>query len=156
MALIPFRNNELWLDPFREMESIQREMNRLFDFSLTRGGDRERGLLEGLWNPAIDIYDSKDTLLIKAELPGVNKEDIELSVHNNVLTIKGEKKQEKETNEKGFVRSERFYGSFNRTISLPADVDAGKVQAEFKNGVLNVTLPKKEEAKKQQIKIDVT
>jgi len=85
----------------------------------------------------------------------VSKEDIDVSVLNDVLTIKGEKKQEKEVNEKGYVRSERFYGSFQRTIALPAGVDAAKVAAAYKNGVLELTLPKKEDAKPKQIKVDV-
>lgn len=155
MALIPWRARDLWTDPFRDLEQIQREVNRLFDFSLSRREDKETGLLEGMWTPAVDIFDSKDNILVRADLPGLKKEDIDISVRDNVLTIKGEKKQEKEVKEKEYVRTERFYGSFHSAMSLPAGVDESKVTAAYKNGVLEITLPKKEEAKPKQIKVDV-
>ncbi|MCM8796534.1 MAG: Hsp20/alpha crystallin family protein [Candidatus Omnitrophica bacterium] len=155
MALIPWRPREMWWDPFRDLEAIQNEMNRLFDSSLLRWSDRDVGLLEGAWSPAVDIYDSKGNVMVKADIPGMKKDEIEVSVNKDILIIKGEKKQEKETKEKDFVRTERFYGSFNRAIRLPAEVDASKVNATYKNGVLELVLPKKEEAKPKQLKIDI-
>jgi len=155
MAMIPWRPKELWWDPFRDLEMIQNEMNKLFDSSLVRWGDRNTGLLESAWSPAIDIYDSKDSVMVKADIPGMKKEEIDVSVYGDTLIIKGEKNQEKETKEKDFVRAERFYGSFNRAIRLPAEIDASKVNASYKNGVLELVLPKKEESKPKQLKIDV-
>jgi HSP20 family protein len=155
MALIPWRPREMWWDPFRDLETIQNEMNKMFDYSLIRWGDRDMGLLEGAWSPAIDIYDSKDNVMVKADIPGMKKEEINVSVHGDTLIINGEKKQEKETKEKGFVRTERFYGAFNRAIRLPAQIDASKVNATYKNGVLELVLPKKEESKPKQLKINI-
>lgn len=155
MALIPWRPKESWWDPFRDLETIQKEMNRMFDSSLVRWPSRDAGLLEGAWSPAIDIYDSKDNVLVKADIPGMNKDEIEVSVHGDTLILKGQKKQEKETKEKDFVRTERFYGVFNRAIHLPGQVDADKVDATYKNGVLELVLPKKEESKPKQLKIDI-
>jgi HSP20 family protein len=155
MAIIPWRPKQMWWDPFRDLESIQNEMNRMFDSSLVKWGDRDTSLLEGAWSPAVDIYDSKDTVMVKADIPGMSKDDIDVSVHNDILTIKGEKNHEKEIKEKDFVRTERFYGSFQRAIRLPAGIDAAKVGANYKNGVLEIILPKKEESKPKQLKIDI-
>jgi HSP20 family protein len=155
MAMVPWRKRGYSWGPLFELDNIQKEMNKLFDFSLARWLTRDGDLLERAWRPAIDIYDSKDNIVVKADLPGMSKDEIEVSVHNDTLTIKGEKKQEKEVREKDYVRSERLYGSFNRTIILPAEVDTSKVTATYKNGVLELTLPKKEEVKAKQIKIDV-
>jgi Molecular chaperone (small heat shock protein) len=155
MALIPWKSREAWSDPFRELEQIQNTMNRLFDVSLGRHTGKELMAWDTEWDPAVDVYDSKDAIVVKADLPGVNKEDIDISVLNDTLVIKGEKKQEKEVKEKGSIRSERFYGSFQRAITLPGGVDTGKVTAAYKNGVLELTLPKKEDAKPKQIKVDV-
>lgn len=155
MALIPYRKNDWLSDPFRELEMLQREMNRLFDFSLTRSPMEESTLLGGQWAPAIDVYDSKDNIMVKADLPGLTKDEIEVSVHNNNLIIKGEKKKDQEVKEENYYRTERFYGSFYRTIPLSSDVDADKVVAKYEDGVLSLTLPKKEEAKPKQITIDI-
>ena len=155
MALIPWRPRDLWQDPFRDLETIQNEMNKLFDSSLVGWRDRDAGLLEGVWNPAVDIYDSKDNVMVKADIPGMKKDEIDVSVHRDTLIIKGEKKREKETKESDFVRTERYYGSFNRAIRLPSEVQADKVNAAYKNGVLELVLPKKEESKPKQLKIDI-
>jgi HSP20 family protein len=155
MAIIPWRPKDSWWDPFRDLETIQSQMNKLFDSSLVKWTDRDTGLLEGAWSPAVDIYDSKDAVMVRADMPGMKKEEIDISVHGDALTLKGEKKHEEEKKDKGFVRTERFYGSFNRAIRLPAEVDAEKVEANYKNGVLELRLPKKEEAKPKQIKIDI-
>ena len=149
------RNHDLTLTPFTDLETLQREMNRLFDFSLSRPGYDDTSLLGGQWAPLVDIYDSKDNLVVKADLPGLSKDDIQVAIQENILTISGEKKQELNVSENEYLRTERFYGSFHRAITLPTEVDRTKVQANFKDGVLELILPKKEEAKPQQIKIDV-
>lgn len=140
--------------PFYELERLQDEINSLFDWSFS-GGHNRSGLLETGWAPAVDVYDSKDNVVVKADVPGLSKEDIDVSVQDNMITIKGEKKQEKETKEEGQIRTERFVGSFQRTIALPTDVDASKARAEYKNGTLELTLPKKEEARAKQISVKI-
>ncbi|HEO64040.1 MAG TPA: Hsp20/alpha crystallin family protein [Candidatus Omnitrophica bacterium] len=155
MALIPWRSKEMWINPFQDLERIQREMNRLFDSSLMGWQGRGSGLFEDAWSPAVDVYDSKDNIMVKADIPGMNKEDLDVSVYGDTLVIKGEKKQEKESRDKDFVRTERFYGAFQRIISLPAEVDAEKVSAVYKDGVLELVLAKKEESKPKQFKVDV-
>ena len=156
MNLIPWRSRGRdAYNPFYEMESLQNEMNKLFDFSLGRWGDRQYGLLDSGWSPAIDIYDSKDNLMIKADIPGMDKKDIDITIQGDTLVLKGEKKTDNEVKEKGYVKTERFYGSFNRAVRLPAEVDSTKVKATYKEGVLELVLPKKEEAKPKQINVDV-
>lgn len=155
MALIPWRPREDWWDPFTDLEKIKMQMNQLFNTSFTREGDRNAGLLDGVWSPAVDIYDSKESILVKADIPGLNKEDIDVTVHGDTLVIKGEKKNEKEVKEKDYVRTERFYGNFQRAIRLPSEVETNKVDATYKNGVLELVLPKSEKAKPKQIKLDI-
>ncbi|MBD3379712.1 MAG: Hsp20 family protein [Candidatus Omnitrophica bacterium] len=155
MAIIPWRQRRDVWQPFREMETLQDEMNRLFDLSLGRWPGRNAGLMESAWSPTVDVFESKDNIMVKADIPGMKKEDIEVSVRDDVLTIRGEKKEEKEAKEKGSVKTERFYGSFNRAIALPSPVDEDKVKASYKDGVLEIVLPKKEEEKPKQIQVDV-
>ena len=152
MKLVPWKARERGLDLFEDLEDFQREMNRLFDFGLRRPL-KVNG--SSLWAPAVDIVDEKDQIKVKADLPGLKKENIEVNVENDVLTIKGEKKEEKETKEKDYIRSERYYGSFHRAFTLPASVDASKVNASYKEGVLEIALPKKEGAKPKQAKVDI-
>jgi HSP20 family protein len=150
MALIRWSpRKELW-DPFAGLAEIQEEMNRLVDTSL-----RHRGGFDGAFNPAIDLVMEKDNLVVKADLPGLSKDDITVSLQDNYLTIKGEKKQEFEQKEANYFVSERSYGSFTRTVELPTAVDAKKSEARFKDGVLQITLPKTEEAKPKQIDVKV-
>ncbi len=155
MDLMPYKKRQdRWMDPFRELEHIQQQMNQLFDFSLSRPfGDAT--LLGGQWAPAVDVYDSADNILIKADLPGLNKDDIDVTVESDQLILKGEKKKENEIEEDNYYKTERFTGSFFRTIPLPAEVEAEKVDAKFSDGVLTLNLPKREEAKPKRIKIDV-
>jgi len=156
MALVPFRGKDnWWMDPFSDLEKIQREMNRLFDFSLARFPMGENTLLGSQWAPAVDVHESKDNILIKADLPGLKKDEIGITIQDNHVILKGEKKQEQEVKEDNHYRSERFSGSFCRMIPLPTDVDADKVDAKYQDGVLTLTLAKKEESKPKQIKIDV-
>jgi HSP20 family protein len=105
--------------------------------------------------PAVDLYEEKDDIVVKAELPGMEKDNIEVNLSGDRLTIKGEKKQEEEVKKEGYYRSERSYGSFLRTLELPTDVQADKVKAAFKNGILEIRLPKTEEAKKKETKVKV-
>jgi HSP20 family protein len=105
--------------------------------------------------PAVDVYEEKDDIVVKAELPGMEKDNIEVNLSGDRLTIKGEKKQEEEVKKEGYYRSERSYGSFLRTLELPTEVQPDKVKASFKNGILEIHLPKTEEAKKKEIKVKV-
>ncbi len=150
MNLVPWKRSA-GLDIFQDMDDMQREMNRLFKLTgfpkETNGGT--------LWALVVDITDEKDNIRVRAELPGLKKEDVEVSVEGDILTIKGEKKQEKETKEKDYIRSERYYGAFHRSFTLPAGVDAQKVNASYKDGVLEITLPKREDAKPKQVKVEV-
>jgi HSP20 family protein len=146
--------NIVRFDPFREMAALQDRVNRAFG-DLNRRFDDDL-TVRGTWTPSVDIYESDNhSLVLKAELPDVAKEDIDLRVENSTLTISGTKKMDKEVKEQQYHRIERMYGSFSRTFTLPPTVDAGKIGAEFKNGVLTVTLPLREEAKPRQIQVAV-
>jgi HSP20 family protein len=146
--------NIVRFDPFREMAALQDRVNRAFG-DLSRRYDDDL-TVRGTWTPSVDIYESANhSLVLKAELPDVAKEDIDLRVENNTLTISGTKTMDKEVKEEQYHRIERAYGSFSRTFTLPPTVDAGKIGAEFKNGVLTVTLPLREEAKPRQIQVAV-
>jgi HSP20 family protein len=153
MSLIRYQSPEMnpWT-AFDRLPSLRDELSRLFDFALPT---RDSGLFSG-WTPALDVYDEKDNFVVKAELPGLKKEDIDINVHNGVLTISGERKQETEKKEGQTFRSERYFGRFQRSLTLPAAVDVQKVKASYKDGVLTIDLPKAEEAKPKQIAISVS
>lgn len=154
MMNFPLRkSNESWY-PFSDIQNLHKEMNRLFDFTFPRW-DSEMPLLSGQWAPAIDVHDSKDNVVVKADLPGLTKEDINVSVQDDLLMISAEKKKESEAKEENYLRTERYHGSFYRALRLPAQIDPAKVNATFKDGVLELTLAKKEEAKPKQITIDI-
>ena len=142
-------------DPFREMSSLQERMNRLMSDFRTRSPFGEEEIAQGAWIPAVDIYETKESIVLNVELPGVTKEDIALEVKDSTLTIKGEKKLEKNVKEENFHRLERSYGSFTRAFTLPSTVQQEKVKAKFRDGILEIMLPKAEEAKPKQIKVDV-
>ena len=146
----PFRE----LAPFREFDRMRKEMDRLWD-SFFEGGHRKRGEEAGEWFPALDVSETKNDIVVKTEVPGLDPKDIDISLSEGVLTIKGEKKQEKEEKEENYHLIERSFGSFSRSIRLPRDVQGDKISASYKNGLLKVTLPKSEEAKKKEIKIKV-
>jgi HSP20 family protein len=110
---------------------------------------------EGVWSPSVDVSETKDNVVIKAEIPGMTKDDVKISIQDNVITLKGEKKQEKEEKDANYHRIERSYGSFCRSFTLPAAVKADKIKATYKDGILNVTLPKTEEVKPKEIPINV-
>lgn len=139
-------------DPFREMEDTFDRFARTFSFP--RRGSQEV-MATGDWAPRVDIAETDKEFSIKAEIPDVNKEDVKVSVDNGVLTIKGERKQEKEEKGKKFHRIERFYGSFTRSFTLPDNVDESKIVASFKDGMLNLTIPKTAEKKPKAIDVEI-
>ena len=139
-------------DPFRDLRTLQEEVNRLFSTNLTRGFGEE-GIGRGAWNPSVDIYENKDHIVLEAELPGMKREDFELSVENNVITLRGERQFEKKDDSDNYHRVERSYGSFTRSFTLPQTVSAEGATAEYRNGVLRVILPKREETKARRIEI---
>jgi HSP20 family protein len=148
-----------WNDPFKEFAQLQDRINRVFTDSYARpaNGHADEGLMtSGTWLPPVDIYKNGDhEVVLKAELPDMSREDIDITVDNGTLTIKGEKKLTNEVSEDSFHRIERRYGTFSRSFSLPQTVDTGKVGADYKNGVLTIRLPLREEAKPRQIKVAV-
>jgi HSP20 family protein len=154
MALIKWRPRGQF-DPFRDLMGMQDEINRLFDVTLGRSPMDHTSLFEGEWAPAIDIYESEDAVVVKTELPGMTEKDVEVNLLGDTLTVKGEKKKEEEKKEKHYHRLERAYGSFQRSVKLPSMVVHEKAKASFKNGVLEIEIPKKEEAKPKQIKVEV-
>lgn len=139
--------------PFRDMLGIQDEMNRLFNAYLE--GSREGSEDAVLWAPLVDICETDEEITVTSEMPGMKKEDVKISVQDNVLTLKGEKKQEIDEKEKNFHRVERSYGVFERSFSLPSSVQTDKIKASYKDGVLTITLPKSEETKPKEIDIAV-
>ena len=144
-------------DPFREFTQLQYRINRVFTDAYGRPAGSDEGLLTtGAWVPPVDIYENgAHELVLKAELPDMTREDIEITVDNGTLAIKGEKKLSSDVKEEQFHRIERRYGTFSRSFSLPQTVDPHKVAAEYKQGVLTVRLPLREEARPRQIKVDV-
>lgn len=140
---------ERW-DPFEEMTTLRNRMDRLW----SRMSAEDTAAIAD-WSPVSDVIESKDEIVIKTELPGIDEKNVDVQIESGVLTIKGERNAEKETEEKGFRRVERSYGSFLRTFALPPSVEPEKVSASFTNGLLEVHLPKKEGAKPRSIKVDV-
>ena len=142
------------VDPLREFAVMQDRLNRLFGNAYLR--DEDTGF-RGNWVPSVDIFET-DThdLVLRAELPGMSREDIEVTVENGTIVLKGEKKFDQAVKEEQYRRIERAYGAFHRSFTLPNTVDTSKVTAEYKNGVLTVTLPFKEEAKPRSINVDVS
>ncbi|HVC21022.1 MAG TPA: Hsp20/alpha crystallin family protein [Vicinamibacterales bacterium] len=143
-------------DPFRSVAGLQEEMNRVFGDLYARHGEDDV-MRRGSWIPPVDIYDAGNhELVIKAELPDMRREDIQITVENNTLTLKGEKKIDSAIREDQYHRIERSYGSFSRSFSLPPTLDPGKVSADYRNGVLTIRLPLREEAKPKQIEVRVS
>ena len=139
-------------DPFRDLGMLQDRMNRLFD-DAGRGWRADEPAATTTWSPSVDIFETEGEIVVKAELPGMDRKGITLHLENNVLTLRGERKFEKETKEENYHRIERSYGNFSRSFSIPAMVDAENIRADYKDGVLKIVLPKKEQAKPKQIKI---
>jgi len=147
----PKTERPVW-SPFGRLSNLRDQIDRLFDLSFppltpeTFGG----------WSPALDVYQDKDNVTVKVELPGLKKEDIDISLHDGVLSISGERKFEQDDQSGQTFRSERFFGRFQRSVSLPTSVAGDKVSAAYKDGILTVTLPKAEEAKPKQIEVSVS
>ena len=138
-------------DPFRELRSLQDEMTRLFVGAVPRGNGEQ--MATGSWMPSVDIFEDKDRLVLEADLPGMKREDFEISVENNIITLRGERKFEKKVEGDNYHRVERSYGSFTRSFTLPQTVTADGATAEFQDGILRVSLPKREETKARKIEI---
>ncbi|HZS05174.1 MAG TPA: Hsp20/alpha crystallin family protein [Blastocatellia bacterium] len=142
-------------DPMGEFKSLQEDFNRIFNTALPRFFGNEEGLLRGNWVPSVDIHEGENEIVLEADLPGLKPGDFEVSVENYVLTLKGERRFEKQSEGDNYHRVERSYGSFTRSFTLPSTVNVDNVHAEFKDGVLRLTLPKREEVKPRQIRINV-
>ena len=139
-------------DPFRDLSTLQDRMNRLFDDG-GRTWRSDEPAATTSWSPAVDIFETEGEIVVKAELPGMDRKDITLNLEKNVLTLKGERRFEKETKDENYHRIERSYGTFSRVFSIPATVDEENIRADYKDGVLKIVLPKKELAKPKQIRI---
>lgn len=139
-------------DPFRDLVTLRDRMNKLFE-EMPSGRGEERDLTSSAWAPAVDIYETEGELVLSAEIPGVDEKDIEIKVEDSTLTIRGERKFEKETKEENYHRIERAYGSFMRSFTLPNYIDQDRIEAQQENGILKIHMPKKEETKPRKVKI---
>ena len=144
--------NVIKYDPFRELKSLQDEMNRIFNTNFPSAFSHE-DIASGGWSPSVDIFENETEIVLEAELPGMKREDFDVSIENNVITLRGERKFEKNEEGENYHRVERAYGTFTRSFSLPRGVSAEATTADFNNGVLRVTLPKREEAKARKIEV---
>jgi HSP20 family protein len=140
-------------DPFRDLSILQERMNRVFEDAAVRGWKSDEPSATTSWSPAVDIYETDSEIMVQAELPGVDRKDIALQLENNVLTLKGDRRFEKETNQDNYHRIERSYGGFSRAFTIPTIVDEDKIRADYRDGILKIALPKKEQVKAKQIKI---
>lgn len=153
MNLTRYQRPEVAWPSFGRLSSLRDELDRLFESPWTELA-RTSQLLSG-WTPALDVHEDKDNFIVRAELPGMKREDIDVCLHDGALSISGERKLEQKYEEAEVYRTERFFGKFQRTVSLPAAVAADKVKAQYKDGVLTITLPKTEAAKPKQIDVNV-
>jgi HSP20 family protein len=141
------------LDPFRGLNSLQDQVNRLFDETFSRGRSAESEM--GSWAPAVDIYETEQELVLKADLPEVIQQEIDIRIENNMLTIRGERKFQNEVSQDNCLRIERAYGPFSRSFSLPNTINTEAIKADYHNGVLSIRMPKREESRPKQIRIGV-
>jgi HSP20 family protein len=139
-------------EPLKDLMALQERMNKLFDETFSRGA---QDVDAGAWSPLVDILEQRDAIIIKMEISEVDQKAIDIKVEGNALTIKGERQLEEGVKREDYLRLERPYGTFSRSFTLPTTVDLGKVQASHKDGILRVVLPKKEETKPKQIKVEV-
>ena len=156
MSLIRYQtpNSVMW-PSLNRWASLRDDLDTLLELPFLTGGSRQTQLFTG-WTPALDLYQNNDNVIAVVELPGMRKEDIEISLQDGTLTIAGERKSETGSNAENATRTERFTGKFRRTVTLPTRVDSNKVNATYKDGILTVTLPKAEEAKPKQIQVNVS
>ena len=139
-------------EPFRGVTTLQDQINRLFTDAFNRNGEQSS---LSAWAPAVDIYETEHELVVKADLPDIDPKDLDIRVENNLLTIRGERKFEKKVSEENYLRVERSFGSFARSFTLANTVNTDAIKAEYQNGVLTLAIPKREEAKPKQIKVNV-
>jgi len=151
MAIIRWKDRELY-DPWRDFKKLKNEINSLFDVDLLPSST---GLFDRNVSPAIDVAENPGEYVVKCELPGLDQKEIDVSIASNVLTIKGQKKDERDEQKGKYFRKESWSGSFQRTLPLPVSVEADRIQAELKDGILTITLPKKEEVKPKQISVNI-
>ncbi len=140
-------------DPFRDLVTLRDRMNRLFEDAVSTARSEEKDMISSSWAPAVDIYEDEKNLVLTAEIPGINEKDVDIKIENNTLSIHGERKLEKETQEENYHRIERAYGSFYRSFTLPNHIDQDKIQAEHENGVLRIIMPKKPELQPRKVKV---
>ena len=140
-------------NPMNDMFSFHRPLSRMFDDFFLPRTTTEDGSLTWGWNPVVDIYDNEDSIVLKAELPGVSKKDIEIDIKDRVLTLKGERSADNEVKEDNYYRRERTYGRFERSFTLPANVNPDKIKADYNDGVLKIEVPKPEDQKPKQITV---
>jgi HSP20 family protein len=143
-------------DPFHDLLTLQDRMDRLFQDSMTRDRGYEQSLAPGFWSPPVDIYETDEAVILKAELAGLNKNDVTIEIKDSNLVLRGERKFEKDIKEENYHRIERSYGFFSRTFALPQIVDSSKVTATFKDGLLEIMIPKVKDARPKQIEIKET
>lgn len=155
MTLIRWNPTRSLVPVSPEMLDIQRGINKIFDNFFRGGLFEDDEMVQSAWTPSVDIAEKNDSYSVKVELPGVKKDDVKITLQDNVLTIRGEKKQEKESNDQNYHRVERSYGMFQRSFTLPTSVKADKIDAEYRDGILAISLPKAEEAKPKQIEVKV-
>ena len=135
-------------DPFNSLFGVKRNLDRIFGEY-----DDDDSSVSSFWRPAVDIFETKDSLVLRAELPGLTRDDVKISVENNVLTLRGERHLDSEVKRENYHRVERAYGTFHRSFTLPSQVDRNRIEARFENGVLEVTMPRSEDAKSREIEI---
>jgi HSP20 family protein len=150
--LTKFKRQSEPIEVFGGLSQLRRELDDIFELG---GPFRSFGLLEGSWAPLIDMSETKDQILVRAEIPGMKKEEIDVQVQNDTLIIQGERKRESEEKKENYRRVERSYGRFHRAIGLPSEVKADQIKATYKDGILDISLPKKEESKPKQIQVEV-
>lgn len=138
--------------PFRDMVTVREKMNCFFEEPFTSGGE-EKDMVASTWTPSVDIYENENELVLSAETPGIEDKDIEIKIENNTLSIQGERKIEAETKEENYHRIERSYGSFYRSFTLPTNISQDNIKAEYDNGVLRISMPKKPELKPKMVKV---
>lgn len=161
MSLIkrsPTQELSLWnrdFPSFRGIQSLQNDMNRIFEDFFRRDNPVSDSFFSNEWNPAVDIVENNDKYILKAELPGINKDDVKITLENNLLTIRGEKKNEFDRKEGNYHRVERSYGSFERYFTIPGSIKSNDIDAQYANGILTLTIPKAEEAKTKMIEVKV-
>jgi HSP20 family protein len=140
-------------DPFRDVVTLRERMNRMFEDVFSGRAQEGKELTTSTWAPSVDIFETEKELVLTAEIPGIDEKDVEIKIEDNTLSLKGERKFEKETKEENYHRIERSYGSFYRAFTLPNSIDPEKIQATHENGVLKITMPKRDELQPRKVKI---